>query len=75
MVIPAPFAFDSVELIKEVRLTEWMRETNVVQLSVRRYFSGVGCIDPGGMRREDMRWRTPFDAKMSGSMRVDLSEG
>ena len=44
-----------------------MRETNCVQLSVKRYFSGVTLSASGGSRRELTVCRTPFDAYTSRS--------
>lgn len=49
-----------------VRLTECKREMKEVQLRARRYFSGVRRRAPSGMRREETRWRTPFEAYISG---------
>lgn len=38
-----------------VRLTEFKRETNEVQLATRRNFSGVSVSEPGGTRSASTR--------------------
>jgi hypothetical protein len=57
-------------LIRLVRFTEWRRETKEVQFNARRYFSGVSWSAPFGIRRDETRWRTPFEAYMSGWTRL-----
>lgn len=59
----------SVSLTRDSRWTECSIDTNVEQLSVSKYFSGVSRRAPSGTRREDTACITPFDAYMSGSVR------
>ena len=54
--------WESVSLMREVRLTEWINDTRELQLSPSKYFSGVIFNASRGVRRDETVWTTPFEA-------------